>query len=163
MESTYDNDSLLLMKYCREKIIIHGTCYWFNSVREMMSLQRNIKVWPFGLWGECIFDCVHLRSANGLRFLWPPASTVRALSLEGQLPSAFAWSCLFNLTQWRKARHWPESAALMCFMFCIHHCHQAGDDCLCHRREVCVCACVCVYCRWVESMINFSCSITIMK
>lgn len=42
--------------------------------------------------------------------------------------SLFAWSCLFNLTQWRKAWHWPESAALMCFMFCIHHCHWAGED-----------------------------------
>lgn len=120
---------------------------------------------------ECIFECVHLRFENGLRFPWPPASIVRALSLEVQLPSVFAWSCLFNLTQWRKAWHWPESAALMCFMFCIHHCHWAGEDYQCHRRTGgCVCVCgaerrqernTCVW-RWGKNMIHFLSSITTM-
>lgn len=124
-------------------------------------------MWPFGQRVECIFECVRLRFENGLRFPWPPASIVRALSLEGQLPSAFAWSCLFNLTQWRKAWHWPESAALMCFMFCIHHCHWAGEDCRCHRRTGgCVCVCgvernTCVW-RWGKNMIHFLSSITTM-
>lgn len=82
-----------------------------------------------------LFECVHLRLQTALRFLWPPpAPVVRALSLEGQLPFALAWSCLFKLTQWRKAWHWPDPAALMRFMFCIHHCHRAQEDCQCHGR-----------------------------
>ncbi len=146
VESTYYNDSLLLMKHCTEKVyntrhlpiiiqLCEGEAYSF--IKKCDHLDSK--------WSVFLRVCVHLRFENGLRFPWPSASIARALSLEGQLPFAFAWSCLFNLTQWRKAWHWPESAALMCFMFCIHHCHRAGEDCQCHRRtgkRVCLCVCV---------------------
>lgn len=96
-----------------------------------------------GVYISSFFEGPH-RFDDGLRFLWPLAWLATALSLEGQLPFALVWSCLFNLTQWRKAWHWPESAALMCSMFCIHHCHRAEED---HRHQGREGKGLCVYVR----------------
>lgn len=118
--------------------------------RRLRSALFHIKLGPFG---QCVEDI--LESNSGLRMYWDSHD----LLLQQQGPylwrvnhhTRFAWSCLFNLTRWRKAWHWPESAALMCFMFCIHHCHRAGEDCRCHGRTG-ERGCVCVCAQWREAL-----------
>lgn len=144
--------SLRHMRNCKEKVWHLPLIHFRTRNEKPIALRKSVTIWTAA--GVCPSPA----GVDGLRFPWPPASTVRALSLEGQLPSAFAWSCLFNLTQWRKAWHWPESAALMCFMFCIHHCQRAprktasvtggqgrgGCVCVCgaeRRQEWNTCAC----------------------